>query len=153
MLSKDVEVWPFVAPNFGRTRDGDTLPVGPIPAVNVLFVFIDVEYVCCNVGEEHIGVSLGDDPDDRLSFVLLACNIPRVAVGDPLEILLGECGIDRFFPLGVVVKETEGSFFGLNVSPVLLSFASSSSRSCLSDIDLSADQFSLATLCDLDKEI
>ena len=76
-----------------------------------------------------------------------------MAVGDPLEILLGECGIDRFFPLGVVVNDTEGSFFGLNVSPVLLSFASSSSRSCLSEIVLSADQFNLATLCDLDKDI
>merc|ERR1719216_690520 len=40
-------------------------------------------------------------------------------------------------------------FFGLNVSPVLRSFASSSSRSNFSVLGLSAAQFSRATLTDL----
>ena len=150
MLSKDVEVCAFMAPNLSRARDGEALSCA-IPAVNVLLVFSVDDFVCCKLGE-HKGVSLGDDPEDRFSFVLFTCSIPRVVVGDPRERLLGECGAGRFFPFGVVVRDTEGSFFGLNVSPVLLSFASSSSRSSLLANGLSTDQFNLATLCDLDKK-
>ena len=149
MLSNDVDVCPLIAPNLGRFLDGDTLPGGTIPAVKVLLVFIDIEFVCCKVGVEHKGVSLGDDAEDRFSLVLLAFSIPRLADGDPRELFLGECGMVRFFPFGVVVRDTDGSFFGLNVSPVLFSFASSSSRSTLSVMSLSADQFNLATLFDL----
>ena len=103
---------------------------------------------------EHKGVSFGDDPDDCISLVGLF--IILRAFGDPRVVLLG--GVDplvlgitatRFLPFGVVDIIKDGSFFGLNVSPVLRSFASSSSRSNFSVLGLSAAQFSRATLTDL----
>ena len=103
---------------------------------------------------EHKGVSFGDGPDDLISLVGLFIILP--AFGDPRVALLGEVepivlGITatRFLPLGVVDIIMDGSFFGLNVSPVLRSLASSSSRSNLSVLGLSAAQFSRATLTDL----
>ena len=101
---------------------------------------------------EHKGVSFGDGPDDLISLVGLFIILP--AFGDPRVALLGGAepivlGITRFLPLGVVDVIMDGFFFGLNVSPVLRSLASSSSRSNLSVLGLSAAQFSRATLTDL----
>ena len=113
---------------------------------------LDVWYVF-KLGE-HKGVSFGDDPDDCISLVGLFITLREF--GDPRVVLLGEVepivfGITatRFLPLGVVDIIMDGSFFGLNVSPVLRSFASSSSRSNLSFLGLFAAQFSRATLTDL----
>ena len=102
---------------------------------------------------EHKGVSFGDDPDDCISLVglfiiLRAFGDPRVALLGFEPVVLGITAT-RFLPLGVVDIIMEGSFFGLNVSPVLRSFASSSSRSNLSFLGLFAAQFSRATLTDL----
>ena len=76
--------------------------------------------------------------------------------GDSRRTLWGETDVDiagntaaRFFPLGVDIVFIDGSFFGLKVSPVLRSLASSSSKSSLHDWGLSADQFNRATLRDL----
>ena len=119
-------------PNLGLTLDGETLP-GPPIAIRVLLLFVTV-CVVFKLGE-HKGVSLGDDPEDGLSLILLAITVPLDEIGDPGEELRGEVGdakpgttAARFFPIGVVIVINEGSFLGLKVSPVRLSLASSSSR-------------------------
>ena len=155
VLSNDFEDCPFSIPNFGLTLVGETVQGTP-PGVNVLLLFAAVWWLLLRLGE-HKGVSFGDDPEDWISVGFVGVVTRLGEVEDPRRTLWGELvvciavGITavRFFPTGVVIVIIDGSFFGLKVSPVLRSLASSSSKSSLWVCGLSADQFKRATLRDL----